>query len=181
MAKPRQGVRHSFDVDLGLYFCLLRFAFCLLTCSSLPQEQPKRQNAKVKAIKGTTMIDKRRDLGERLLEYGARIIKLVESLPNTVVGRRVADQLLRSGTSAGANYEEARGAESKDDFVHKLQIALKELRESNYWLRLLVKSGKISAERMNDLLDESNQLRAILSKSVATAKGKAKVSVHEEA
>ena len=67
------------------------------------------------------MIEKRRDLGERLLEYGARIIRLVESLPNTVVGRRVADQLLRCGTSAGANYEEAQGAESKDDFVHKLQ------------------------------------------------------------
>jgi four helix bundle protein len=77
------------------------------------------------------------------LEYGARIINLVESLPNTLVGRRVADQLLRCGTSAGANYEEARGAESKEDFVHKLQIALKELRESNYWLRLLVRSGKI--------------------------------------
>jgi four helix bundle protein len=86
----------------------------------------------------------------------------------------VANQLLRSSTSAGANYEEACGAESKDDFVHKLQIALKELRESNYWLRLLVKSGKISERRIANLLDESNQLRAILSKSVATAKGKAK-------
>ena len=126
------------------------------------------------------MIQERGYLGERLLEYGARIIKLVESLPNALVGRRVADQLLHSGTSAGANYEEARGAESKDDFVHKLQIALKELRESNYWLRLLVKSGKISAERMKDLLDESNQLRAVLSKSVATAKGKAKENVHDE-
>ena len=126
------------------------------------------------------MIRARRDLGERLLEYGARIIKLVEPLPNTLVGRRVGDQLLRSGTSAGANYEEARAAESKVDFVHKLQIALKELRESNYWLRLLVKSGKISAERMEDLLDESNQLRAMLSKSVATAKGKARENAHEE-
>ena len=126
------------------------------------------------------MIQARRDLGERLLEYGARIIKLVEPLPNTLVGRRVGDQLLRSGTSAGANYEEARAAESKVDFVHKLQIALKELRESNYWLRLLVKSGKISAERMEDLLDESNQLRAMLSKSVATAKGKAKQNAHDE-
>ena len=126
------------------------------------------------------MAEKRRDLGERLLEYGARIIRLVEALPNTVVGRRVGDQLLRSGTSVGANYEEAQGAESRDDFVHKLQIALKELRESNYWLRLLVKSGKISAQRMNDLLDESSQLRAMRSKSVATAKGKAKESGHAE-
>jgi four helix bundle protein len=86
----------------------------------------------------------------------------------------VAGQLLRCGTSAGANYEEARAAESKDDFVHKLQIALKELRESNYWLRLLLKSGKVSAARMANLLDESNQLRAVLSKSVATVKGRAK-------
>lgn len=115
-----------------------------------------------------------RDIGERLLEYGARIIKLVEALPNTLVGRRVADQLLRSGTSVGANYEEARAAESKEDFVHKLQIALKELRESNYWLRLLLKSGKISPTRMSNLLDESNQLRAILSKAVATVKGRSK-------
>ena len=114
------------------------------------------------------------------MEHGARIIKLVESLPNTLVGRRVADQLLRSGTSAGANYEEARGAESKDDFVHKLQIALKELRESNYWLRLLVKSGKVPAERMKDLLGESSQLRAMLSKSVATAKGRAKEIAHHD-
>jgi four helix bundle protein len=127
----------------------------------------------------TAVIKPTHDLGERLLEYGARIIRLVESLPNTVVGRRVGDQLLRSGTSAGANYEEARGAQSKDDFVHKLQISLKELRESNYWLRLLVKSGKISAERMNDLLDESGQLRAMLSKAVATAKGKAKEHMEE--
>ncbi len=122
----------------------------------------------------TAMIQERRDLGERLLEYGARIIKLVESLPNTLVARRVADQLLRSGTSVGANYEEARAAESKEDFVHKLQIALKELRESNYWLRLLLKSGKVSAARMANLLDESNQLRAVLSKSVATVKGRSK-------
>ncbi|MGD1155522.1 MAG: four helix bundle protein [Terriglobia bacterium] len=99
------------------------------------------QNANGKTAGRTARIEQRRDLDERLLEYAARLIKLVESLPNTLVGRRVADQLLHSGTSAGANYEEARGAESKDDFVHKLQIALKELRESNYRLRLLVKSG----------------------------------------
>jgi len=119
-------------------------------------------------------VNENRDLGERLMEYAARIIRLVEFLPNTLVGRRVGDQLLRSGTSAGANYEEARAAESKHDFIHKLQIALKELRESNYWLRLLVKSGRITPKQMADLLDESNQLRAILSKSVATAKGVSK-------
>jgi four helix bundle protein len=119
-------------------------------------------------------MEKQRKLDERLLEYGVRIIKLAESLPKTLVGRRIGDQLLRSGTSAGANYEEAQGAESKEDFIHKLQVALKELRESNYWLRLLAKSGKVPSNRMQSLLDESTQLRAMLSKAVATAKGKTK-------
>jgi four helix bundle protein len=117
----------------------------------------------------------RRDLDERLLTYGARVIKLVESLPRTLAGRRIGDQLLRSATSAGANYEEARGAESRSNFVHKMQVALKELRESHYWLRLLMKAEILPVDRLADLLDEATQLRAILSKSVATTKGKAKV------
>lgn len=121
-------------------------------------------------------MEEKRNLSERLLEYGARIIKLVESMPKTLVGRRVADQLLRSGTSAGANYEEAQGAESKDDFIHKLHISLKELRESNYWLRILVQAGVVPPQRMASLLDESDQLRAMLSKALATAKGKAKAA-----
>jgi four helix bundle protein len=111
-----------------------------------------------------------RDLDSRLLQYGARIIKLVEALPKTLVGRRIGDQLLRSGMAVGANYEEAQGAESRVDFSHKLQIALKELRESNYWLRLLEVSGKLPRERLADIIDESTELRAILSKAVATTK-----------
>jgi four helix bundle protein len=77
--------------------------------------------------------------------------------------------------AVGANYEEARGAESKNDFVHKLQIALKELRESHYWLRLLVKADIFPLARLQELIDESAQLRAILSKAFATTKGTAKV------
>lgn len=115
-----------------------------------------------------------RDLGERLLEYGAQVIKFVESLPPTLVARRVGDQLLRSATSVGANYEEAQGAESKSDFVHKLQIALKEMRESHYWLRLLAKAETVSLDRLAPLIEEATQLRAMLSKAVATVKGKAK-------
>jgi four helix bundle protein len=114
------------------------------------------------------------DLNERLLEFAARVIRLVESLPRTLVGRRIGDQLLRCGTSVGANYEEAQAAESKEDFVHKLQIALKEAREANYWLRLLAKSGKVPAERLASVLDKSTQVRAMLSEAVARAKGKAK-------
>lgn len=91
-----------------------------------------------------------------------------------MVGRRIGDQLLRSGISVGAHYEEAQAGESREDFVHKLSIALKELRESNYWLRLLIKAGTLPASRLHDILDESTQLRAMLSKAVATTKGKAK-------
>ena len=116
----------------------------------------------------------KRDLDERLLVYGATIIKLVESLPSTIAGRRIGDQLLRSGTSVGANFEEAQGAESKNDFAHKLQIALKELRESNYWLRLLAKTGMLPQQTLVVVIGESAQLKAILSKSIATVKGTAK-------
>ncbi len=116
----------------------------------------------------------RNGLAERLLQYGARIIKLVEALPKNLVGRRVGDQQLRSSISVGAHYEEAQGAESKEDFVHKLLIALKELRESNYWLRLLGVSNTVPGGRLKDILDESAQLRAMLSRAVAKVKGKAK-------
>jgi four helix bundle protein len=117
-----------------------------------------------------------REVSERLLDYGVRAIRVVEALPRTLVGRRIGDQLLRSSISVGANYEEAQGAESREDFVHKLQIALKEIRESNYWLRLLAKADIIPVNRLSAILDESNQLRAMLSKAVATTKGKRKTA-----
>ncbi len=118
-----------------------------------------------------------RDLQQRLLDYGVRIIKLVESLPKTLTGRRIADQPLRSGTSVGAHYEEARGAESREDFAHKLQIALKEIRESNYRLRLISNAQLLPPDRLAAIIDESSQLHALLSKAVATTKGTAK---HEQ-
>jgi len=113
-----------------------------------------------------------RDLDERLLNYAVRVIKVVEALPNGLSGRRIGDQLLRSGTSVGAHYQEAQGAESGADFVHKLQVALKELRESVYWLSLIERAELFPAARLAELVDEGKQLRAILSKSVITAKQK---------
>ena len=80
----------------------------------------------MKSTRGRGM---RNDLEERLLEFGARVIRLVEALPSRVAGRQMGDQLLRCGTSVGANFEEAQAAESRDDFVHKLQVALKEARK----------------------------------------------------
>jgi four helix bundle protein len=116
----------------------------------------------------------RRDLAERLLDYGASIIKLAGILPKTPECWRLGDQLLRCSISVGAHYEEAQGAESRNDFVHKLQMALKEVRESNYWLRLMAQAETVPPGQLTQLLDESIQLRAILSKAVATAKGTAK-------
>ncbi len=77
------------------------------------------------------------DLEERLLEYSVRIIKIVDQLPNTRTGSHVAGQLLRSGTSAYPNHGEAQSAESPKDFIHKLRISLKELRETQRWLNLI--------------------------------------------
>ncbi len=72
------------------------------------------------------------DISERLVDVAARVIKVVDALPQSIAGRHIADQLVRSATGAGANYEEARGAESRRDFVHKLGLALKELQEGGY-------------------------------------------------
>ena len=77
------------------------------------------------------------DLEERLLEYSVRIIKIVEKIPKNRTGNHVAGQLLRSGTSAYPNHGEAQSAESPKDFIHKLRISLKELRETQRWLQLI--------------------------------------------
>jgi len=74
------------------------------------------------------------DLSGRLLDFTVEVIKVVNTLPETVPGRHVAKQITRAGTSCGANYEEACGAESRPDFIHKMGIVLKELKETRYWL-----------------------------------------------
>src|SRR5262245_53555610 len=111
------------------------------------------------------------DLAVRLIEFAARIGKVVDALPETRLGRHIAGQLVRCGTAGAPNYAEARGAESKKDFVHKLGICLKELRESHCWLELIVRADLLPETRLNPLLDECDQLIAILVKSVTTAKG----------
>jgi len=113
------------------------------------------------------------DLEERLLEYSVRIIKLVEQLPNTRAGNHVAGQLLRSGTSPYPNHGEAQAAESPKDFVHKLRIALKELRESHRWLRLIQRAPLINKpELLNDILAETDELIKIFVTSIKTAEKK---------
>ena len=110
------------------------------------------------------------DIEERLLEFAVRVGKAVDALPDTRLGRHIAGQLVRSGTSPAPNYAEACAAESKKDFIHKLAIALKELRESNVWIRMIVKSELIPEQRLEQLQDECDQLCKIIAKSLVTAK-----------
>jgi len=110
------------------------------------------------------------ELLERLLDFAARVGKVVDALPDTRMGRHVAGQLVRSGTSPAANYEEGCAAESRADFIHKLSICLKELRESRSWIRLIIKTEMLPEHRMGDLLDECNQLCNIVGQSIVTAK-----------
>ena len=77
------------------------------------------------------------DIAERLLDFSVRVLRLVAVLPKNLPGKHIAHQLLRSATSMGANYEEARGGQSFPDFVHKLSISWKESRETCYWLKLI--------------------------------------------
>jgi four helix bundle protein len=110
------------------------------------------------------------DIADRLLDFAVRIIRLVNALPKTVVGKHVAGQLTRSGTGAGSNYEEASGAESRADFIHKLGVSWKETREAGYWLRLIHRSEMLRPRLLEGLLREANELSAILSRSLTTAK-----------
>ena len=111
------------------------------------------------------------ELNERLLDFAVRIIGVVGALSRSIVGRHIARQLLRAGTSPGANYEEACGAESHADFTHKIGIVLKEVKETRYWLRLARKADLIDpCSRLDPLLDEVGQLVALFGKSLSTAR-----------
>ena len=111
------------------------------------------------------------DLQDRFIDYAVRIIKLSEALPETKAGKHVSTQILRSGTSPAPNYGEAQSAESKADFVHKLKVALKELRETEIWLKIIAKAKMIKpASLVAPLLQETDEVIAILFKSVETAK-----------
>jgi len=111
------------------------------------------------------------DLQDRLVDYAVRIIRLSEALPETKAGKHVSTQILRSGTSPAPNYGEAQSAESKADFVHKLKVALKELRETEIWLKIIAKAKMIKpVSQVVPLLQETDELIAILFTSIETSK-----------
>ena len=98
----------------------------------------------------------------------------VDALPDTRIGRHVAGQLVRCGTSSAPNYDEACSAESKADFVHKIAVALKEMRETRGWLRFIVKLQLQPSAIMTPLINEAEELFRMLASSFRTAKGVAK-------
>jgi len=117
-------------------------------------------------------LDSADQMEERLIDFAVRVIKVANKLPRTPVGKHIAGQLLRSGTSPAPNYAEARGAESKADFVHKLKIALKELNETSVWLRMICRADLMTTNILAELVDENQQLCRILNASIKTAKKK---------
>lgn len=111
------------------------------------------------------------DLPERTFEFARRVVELCKVLDQKPgVSRTLANQLLRSATSVGANVEEGQAGQSRADFVSKLSIACKEARETHYWLRLLSATKLVSETRLTDLLDEANQLIAILTTVIRNTK-----------
>jgi len=110
------------------------------------------------------------DLEERLINFAVRIINIVEALPNTRAGNHIAGQLIRCGSSPAPNYGEAQSAESRNDFIHKIKIVLKELRETQVWLKIIQRKKLAkNQEELGALITECNELISIFVTSVKTA------------
>lgn len=109
------------------------------------------------------------DMKRRTKEFALRVIKLVVALPNTVVGRKIGDQLVRAGTSVGSNYRAACRGRSKAEFIAKLGTVEEEADESAYWMELIMAAGLLPITRVAPLHDEAEQLRNIMAQSRLTA------------
>jgi four helix bundle protein len=112
----------------------------------------------------------RETLKERTKQFALRIIRLVETLPKTVTGRAIGNQLVRSGTSVGANYRAACRGRSKAEFTSKLNVVMEEADESAFWLEIIIEARLLSEEKAEPLLTEATELTAIFAKSCYTAR-----------
>jgi four helix bundle protein len=132
-----------------------------------PQVNPQSVSAASNQISQTP---RKFDLEDRLIRLAVQIVRMADGFPDTKSGRILTDQLIRSGTSSALNYGEAQSAESKRDFVHKLKIVLKELRESSVALKIAGELNFLDGpEDTSQILDECHQLIAIFVKSIQTA------------
>ncbi|HCE42906.1 MAG TPA: four helix bundle protein [Lentisphaeria bacterium] len=110
------------------------------------------------------------DLEERLIAFACSIVKVVEMMPRNLSGNHFSGQLIRSGTSPALNYAEARDAESKNDFIHKMKIVLKELRETYVCLKIIDRQVFPNSPEIKEILVENNELISIFVKSISTAR-----------
>ena len=109
------------------------------------------------------MPEKRNDLCERLFEFAVRVIEFLKTLPYSPENKVIRSQLSKSACSSGANYEESQSGSSKADFSNKVRISLREMRESNYWLRIIKSTIKdVDSSELTYLIDESGELKNIL-------------------
>ncbi|MBW1786925.1 MAG: four helix bundle protein [Deltaproteobacteria bacterium] len=110
------------------------------------------------------------DIEDRLIDFAVQIIHVSDALPMNIVGRHVGKQIIRSGTSPASNYGEAQSAESRSDFIHKIKICLKELRETRVWLKMIIRAKLIkSTFNIEAIINESDELISIFVASVKTA------------
>ena len=112
------------------------------------------------------------DLKKRLKVFALRIIKLTENLPNNITGKTLGYQIIRSGTSPGANYRAACLGKSDKDFLNKLKMVEEELDETLYWLELIIESGQVKPNLLDDLIKENQELFKIIVSSITTMKKK---------
>ena len=120
------------------------------------------------------------DLQERMINFAVRIIKMVDSMPNSISGTAIARQIVRSGTSPSANYRAACIAKSDKDFVNKLKIVEEELDETSHWLTLIMRSEMMKPSRIQPLHQECCELLSIIVKSIVTAKNRIKTEEMEK-
>jgi four helix bundle protein len=112
----------------------------------------------------------KQDFAKRTMQFGLRIIRVVESLPNLQTARVIGKQLLRAGTAVGANYRSALRGRSRADFVAKMGIVEEECDEALYWMQMLIEAGIVKASRLSELLREANEIIAIVVSSIRTAR-----------
>ena len=110
------------------------------------------------------------DIKERSFWFGVKIVNLVANLPKNTAGFSIGGQIVRSGTSIGANIEEAQNASTKKEFIRSMTIALKEARETEFWLRIILESKLVISENLDSLLEENRELIKILTSIVKNSK-----------
>ena len=119
------------------------------------------------------------ELKERYRVFALRIIKIVIAMPNTIAGMAIARQIIRSGTSPSANYRAACIAKSDKDFLNKLKMVQEEIDETSHWLNLIIDSEMLPKSKVQDLYEESIELRRITTKAIITTKNKVEASERE--